>query len=137
MVRVMAARWTMAAKAQAKEPNPAAVDAWLAKLPAAQRRALQRLRDLIRETAPTAVETIAYGVPMFYAGTTPLLGFNAFQQHLSLGIGSATLDAMRADLEGYDAAKDTVRFTPERPLPAALVRKLVRRRLALHATKAR
>ena len=119
--------------AKAKEPNPAAVDAWLAKLPKDQRAALQRLREQVRAAAPDAVETIAYGVPMFYAGTALLLGFNAFKHHVSLGVGSATLVTMRAELEGYDAAKDTVRFTPDRPLPASLVRKIVKTRLALHA----
>jgi len=123
---------TMAAKA--KEPNPAAVDAWLARLPDDQRTALHRLREQIRAAAPGAVETIAYGVPMYYMGTTPLLGFNAFKDHVSLGVGSATLDTMRAELDGYDTAKGTVRFSPDRPLPAALVRKMVKARIAQHAT---
>jgi uncharacterized protein YdhG (YjbR/CyaY superfamily) len=119
--------------AKAKEPNPAAVDAWLAKLPDDQRVALQRLREQVRAAAPGAVETIAYGVPMFYAGTALLLGFNAFKKHVSLGVGGATIDQLRGELEGYDTAKDTIRFTPDRPLPAALVKKLVKARLALLA----
>ena len=119
--------------AKAKEPNPEAVDDWLARLPKDQRATLQRLRELIRAAAPDAVETIAYGVPMFYAGTTALLGLNAFTSHMSLGVGSATLGAVRAELAGWDAAKDTVRFTSDRPLPAALVRKIVKARIALYA----
>ncbi len=119
--------------AKAKAPNPAAVDAWLATLPNNQRAALQRLREQIRAAAPEAVETIAYGVPMFYVGSTPLLGFNAFTNHVSLGVGSGTLDPMRAELEGYDTAKGTVRFSPDLPLPAGLVRKIVKARIALHA----
>lgn len=61
------------------------------------------------------------------------MGSTLFKGHVSLGVGSETLDTMRADLEGYDTAKDTVRFTPDRSLPAALVRKIVKARLALHA----
>lgn len=125
------------AKAKAKEPNPAAVDAWLAKLPADQREALQRVREAIRAAAPEATETVAYNVPMYYAGTTPLLGFNAFKHHLSLGVGSKTIAAVGAQLDGYDTMKDTIRFTPARPLPAALVKKVVRARIALHAGEAK
>jgi uncharacterized protein YdhG (YjbR/CyaY superfamily) len=121
---------------KSKEPNPAAVDAWLAKLPKDQRAVLQRMREQVRAAAPMLVETIAYGVPIFYAGTTPLLGFNAFKHHVSVGVGSATIDAVRADLEGYDTAKDTIRFTADRPLPAALVKKIVKARLALHLERA-
>lgn len=120
--------------AKTKEPNPAAVDAWLAGLPEDQRSALQRLREQIRAAAPDAVETIGYGIPMFYVGTTPLVGFNAARNHIALTVASGTLfDTMRADLDGYDTAKGTVRFTPDRPLPAGLVKKLVRARLAEHA----
>jgi uncharacterized protein YdhG (YjbR/CyaY superfamily) len=70
---------------------------------------------------------------MFYAGPTLLFGFNAFTHHLSLGIGGQTLAALKDELEGYDVMKDTLRFTPEKPLPAGLVKKLVKARLALHA----
>ena len=115
---------------KAKEPNPAGVDAWLANLQKDQRVALKKLRDQIRAAAPEAVETIAYGVPMFYIGSAVLLGFNAFTNHVSLGVGGKTLKTLRAALEGYDVAKDTIRFSPDRPLPAALVRKIVKTRLA-------
>jgi uncharacterized protein YdhG (YjbR/CyaY superfamily) len=70
---------------------------------------------------------------MFYGGTTALIGFNAFKSHVSIGVGGGALDAVRAELDGYDAAKGTVRFTPDRPLPAALVRKIVEARIAQHA----
>lgn len=121
------------AKAKAKEANPAAVDAWLAQLPDDQRAALQRLREQLRSAAPEAVETLAYGVPMFYIGTTSLFGLSAAKSHVALGVGSETLDAMRAELDGFDAAKGIVRFTPDKPLPEALVSKLVKARIAQHA----
>jgi uncharacterized protein YdhG (YjbR/CyaY superfamily) len=124
------------AKAKApksKAPNPAGVDAWLAKLPDDQREALERLRQQIRAAAPEAVETIAYGVPMFYMGTTQLLGFGAFTHHVTFGVGHETLDTMRDALEGYDVLKDTIRFTPDKPLSAAIVKQLVRTRVAQYA----
>lgn len=122
-------------KPKGKTPDPAAVDAWLARLPEDQRAALERLRKQIRAAAPEAVETIAYGVPMYYLGTTQVLGFGAFKHHVTLGVGHETLDTMRDELASFDVAKDTIRFTPEEPLPAALVKKLVRRCMALHAAK--
>lgn len=67
-------------------------------------------------------------------GTSVLLGLNAFTNHLSLGVGGAAVEAMRAELEGYDVAKGTVRFSAARPLPAALVKKLVKARIAAHAS---
>lgn len=116
-----------------KEPNPVAVDEWLASLPDDQRAALQQLREQIRAAAPELVETIAYGVPMFYVGTTPILGLSAAKHHVALGVGSETLDTLQAELAGYDRAKDIVRFPPDRPLPAALVGKIVKARIAQHA----
>lgn len=118
---------------KAKESNPAAVDAWLAKLPSEQREALQRMREQVQAASRELVETLAYGVPMYYVGTTQVLGFGAFKSHLTIGLGSETIDTLRAELEGFDTTQGTVRFTPERPLPAALVKRLVKTRLALHA----
>ena len=125
----------MPTKTKSKTPDPEAVDAWLAKLPDDQRSLLETLREQVRAAAPDAVETIAYGVPMFYMGTTPLLGFGAFKAHVTFGVGHETLDTMRDALAGYDVAKDTIRIVPERPLTAALVKKLVKTCLALHAAK--
>ena len=119
--------------AKAKESNPAAVDQWLAKLPDDQRKALQQLREQIRAAAPAVVETIAYNVPMFYLGTTAVLGFSVAKNHVALGVGSETLDTLKADLAGYDTAKDIIRFSPDQPLPAALVNKIVKARIVQHA----
>lgn len=119
----------------AKEANPAAVDAWLAKLPADQREALSRLRAAVRAAGPELIETVAYNVPMYYVGTTQLLGFGAFKEHVSIGLGSGVIETLRDALAGYDVTKGTVRFAPANPLPAALVAQLVKTAIAEHRAK--
>jgi uncharacterized protein YdhG (YjbR/CyaY superfamily) len=119
-----------------KEQDREAVDAFLAKLPADQRKALERLRAQIRAAAPEAVERIGYGMPMFYVGTSPLVGFSAWKNHCALYGASGTLfDAFEGDLESYETSKGTIRFSPGRPLPASLVKRLVKARLAEHASR--
>jgi len=120
-----------------KEANPAAVDAWLAALPDDQRAALSTLRALIKAAEPALIETVAWGVPQYYLGTTQILGFGAFKKHVTFGPGHAAMQTVGAELAGYDAAKETIRFTPERPLPAALVTKLVRASVAAHRRELR
>lgn len=107
-----------------------AVDAFLAKVPAEQRAALERLRQLIRAAAPQAEEYIGYGVPAFKHQGRPLVSFGYGKQHCSFYVQSpAVMDAHQAALARFDTSKGTVRFTPGRPLPAALVKKLVKARL--------
>jgi uncharacterized protein YdhG (YjbR/CyaY superfamily) len=107
------------------------IDAFLAALPADVRDALEALRRTIAAAAPDAVEAIAYGVPAFRYRGRPLVSFGAGKSHCAFYVQSpAVMDAHRADLEGYDLAKGTIRFAPDRPLPAALVTTLVRARVA-------
>lgn len=123
--------------AKVKQANPAAVDAWLAKLPSEQQPVMQCLREhVLAAASPDVVETVAYGVPMYYVGMSQLFGFGAFKSHLSIGLGKETIDALGAELDGYEVTMGTVRFTPDRPLPAALVKKLVKTCIALHAAAA-
>jgi uncharacterized protein YdhG (YjbR/CyaY superfamily) len=112
--------------------SPAAkdVDAYLAKVPERDRTALQKLRETIRSAAPKATEGISYQIPMFkHEGA--LVSFAAFKNHLSFILQSPPLmKTLTKDLEGYDVSGTTIRFTADKPLPAALVRKLVKARIA-------
>ncbi len=108
-----------------EHPAPAAVAAYLDRLPDAPRAALERLRGLIRRAAPDAVECIAYGVPGFRVDGKYLVGYAAARNHLSFFPG-AVVRSLAADLAGFEVGRGTVRFTPDRPLPAALIRQLVR-----------
>lgn len=108
-----------------------AVDDHLGALPPDQRAALERLRATIRDAAPDATEAISYGMPTFKQDGHGLVGYAAFQAHCSLFPMSATVIPALADaLEGFTTSKGTIRFTPDRPLPDALVRRIVAARLA-------
>ena len=107
------------------------IDAFLAALPADVQDALEGLRRTIAAAAPDAVEAIAYGVPAFRYRGRPLVSFGAGKGHCAFYVQSpAVMEAHRAELEGYDTGKGTIRFAPDRPLPAALVTTLVRARVA-------
>lgn len=107
------------------------IDAFLAGLPADARSALEGLRRAIAAAAPDAVEGIGYGVPAFRYRGRPLVSFGAGKRHCSFYVQSpAVIDAHRAELEGYDCSKGTIRFAPAEPLPADLVARLVEARMA-------
>ena len=113
-----------------------AFDRYLAGLSAEKRAALEKLRKAIRAAAPKAQECISYGVPAFRLNGRFLVALGAASTHCSFYPGSA-LRAYKDELKGYDTSKGTVRFQPGKPLPTALVRKLVRARIAKGGLKAR
>lgn len=109
-------------------------DAYLATLPDDQRAALEGLRGQIKASAPEAREVFSYGVPAFRVGPGAgkvLLGYAAMKTHLGLYVFEGELVARFAkQLAGYSTAKGTIRFTPDAPLPAALVAEIVAAKLA-------
>ena len=108
-----------------------AVDAYLAKLPADQRQALQRLRTQIARTAPEAVETISYGMPAFRLGGRFLVSYAGWKAHCSIyPLTDTFLQAHADELAGYGRTKGSLHFTLEAPLPEALAEALVRERVA-------
>ncbi len=112
--------------------NP--IDRYLAALPAAQRGALERLRQTIRAAAPRAEECISYQLPAFRLAGKLLVCFGAASRHCAFYPASSTAVAAHADaLAGFSTSKASIRFQPEQPLPAALVRKLVRYRIKENA----
>ena len=116
---------------------PATVDEYLAGVPDDARAALERLRGIIRATAPEATETISYRIPAFkHRGL--LVGFAAEAKgHLTFHLMSpAAIRAHAADLEGYGLNAGSVRFTPDKPLPEELVTKLVKARIAENEARA-
>lgn len=114
------------------KPQPRAdIDAYLAGLPADKRAALQKLRKDIKAAAPRAEEGLSYGLPGFRLDGRPLACFAAAANHCSLHpMSAAVIRAHAADLAGYETSKGTIRFLPGKPLPAVLVRKIVKTRVA-------
>ncbi len=116
---------------------PASVDAYLAKVPADQRAALEALRRTIRAAAPEADEVISYQIPAFRKDGI-LVYYAAFEDHCSFFPGSVvTQRKFAAELKPFAAGKGTIHFTPERPLPAGLVTRIVRARLAENERRAK
>lgn len=105
------------------------VDAYLKALPPKERAALQKLRKAIKAAAPKAEERISYAIPGYFQNG-PLVFFAAFKKHLSFfGVSRPLLKELAKDFEGFPIKGTTVHFSPAHPLPAALVKKVVKRRL--------
>ena len=116
-------------KTDAKSAPARDVDEYLAGVPKEARATLEKLRKTIKAAAPMASEVISYQMPM-YKHHGMLVGFAAFKDHCSLFPGAAVINAHKEELKRYDTSKGTIRFPTNKPLPAALVKKLVKARIA-------
>ena len=111
----------------AKSKTP--IDDVLSKLPADQRAALQSLRNAILSVMPEAEEVISYGVPMFKRNGKGVISMSAKKDYCSLHLMSPPLaKAMEKELKPYLKGV-TLHFTPEKPLPVLLIKKIVKARL--------
>lgn len=104
-------------------------DAYLAGISDDKRAALEKLRKDIKAAAPKLEECICYGVPSYRLNGKFLMSYGAAAKHCSFYPG-ATVQRFKKDLKGYETSKGTIRFTTEKPLPSALVRKIVKARIA-------
>src|SRR5918999_4274353 len=110
--------------------SASSVDAYLADLPEAPRAALEKLRRTIRAAAPDAIETISYQMPTFKLDGRFLVSYAAYKNHCSLFPASARVrEACGDELTPYLSGRGTIRFTTDRLLPSALVRKIVKSRV--------
>jgi len=113
------------------ESKAKTIDDYLAGVRADQRTALEKLRKIIRAAVPKAEECITYGIAAFRLDGKPLVGFGASAKHCSFyPMSSATVKVLQEELRAYDTSKGTIRFPAEKPLPAPLVRKLIKARIA-------
>lgn len=115
----------------------AGIDAYIAKQNPAFQPALEHVRALVGKVAPDAEEALVYGVPGFRQNGA-LVCYAAFKAHCGFYPMSPDLmDAMQAELQGFRVAKGTIHFTPDHPLPDALIARIVTARIAENAAKSR
>ena len=110
--------------------KPQTIDEYLAPLSNEQRVALEKLRRAIKSAAPKAEECISYQLPAFRLGARMLVAFGAWAHHCAFYPGAHPLKAYKDELKSYDTSKGSIRFQANSPLPATLVRKLVKSRIA-------
>jgi len=119
-----------------KKEKPRDIDEYLAGVPEPARSTLRKVRAVIRSVVPAeTTETISYGIPTLKYGK-PLVGFAAFSDHCSFfPMNSSLVEVFKDELEKFDTSKGTIRFALDKPLPAALLKKLVKARIAENERK--
>jgi uncharacterized protein YdhG (YjbR/CyaY superfamily) len=134
MTKVKSGNRSSAAKANGAPRN---IDEYLAGVPEPARSTLNKIRAAIRSAVPPeAIETISYGIPAF-KDKKVLVWFAAFSNHCSLFPTASVIEAFKNELKGFFTAKGTVQFPVDKPLPTALIKKLVKARVAQHEGKKR
>jgi len=112
------------------------VEAYLAAVPEPARTTLEKVRAMIRSVVPAeATEGLSYGMPAFrYRGA--LVGYAAFKDHCSFfPMNASLIDTMKEELKGYRTSKGTLQFPSDKPLPATLLKKMVKVRIAENERK--
>ena len=117
--------------------KPKTIDEYLAGVDADHRDALQKLRETIHTVVPTAEECISYGMPAFRLNGRSLVFFGAWANHCAFYPGSSnTLRKFRNELRNFQTSNGTLRFSPDKPMPVALVKKLLKTRIAENNARA-
>jgi uncharacterized protein YdhG (YjbR/CyaY superfamily) len=113
------------------KPPAKTVDDYLAGIPEPAQSTLRHIREVIRSVVPRdTTEVISYGMPMFkYNGM--LVGYAAFKNHCSLfPTGSGVIEKFAKELKDYSTNRGTIRFPPDKPIPDAIIKKIVKVRIA-------
>lgn len=118
--------------------KPMTIDEYLATVSDDKRPALEKLRKTIKSIVPKAEECISYGIAAFRLNGKPVIGFGASADHCTLfPMSGATVETLRDDLKDYETSKGAIRFSASKPLPVALVRKVIKTRIAEEAARNR
>jgi uncharacterized protein YdhG (YjbR/CyaY superfamily) len=117
---------------------PKNIDEYLAGIPEPARTTLKKIRTVIQSAVPPGtIETISYGMPAFKHNGV-LVWFAAFSNHCSFFPTPSVIKALKEELKGFHTAKGTIQFPTDKPLPSALVKKMVKLRVEqVEAKKAR
>jgi uncharacterized protein YdhG (YjbR/CyaY superfamily) len=107
------------------------IDEYLAGVDDDKRAALEKLRKTIKSVVPKAEECFSYGLPAFRLNGKPIAAFAAAAKHCAYyPMSGSVIAVLREELKDFETSKGAIRFQPGKPLPAALVRKLIKARLA-------
>ena len=126
--------WKMGHSLSSRKNPPMNVDAYIQACPKEIRSKLQQIRSIIKKTAPAAQERISYGMP-YYSYNGRLAYFAAFKNHISLFVPPPVIDEHKNELKEYATTKATLHFSFDKPLPAALIKKLVKSRMKKNEAK--
>jgi len=117
--------------------TPKSIDEYLARVPEPARDHVNSIRSAIRSTVPReAIEIISYGIPAF-KGERVLVWYAGFAKHCSLFPTASVIEEFKDELKGFATSKGTIQFPLDKPLPIALIKKVVRARIAQNETKKR
>ena len=125
----MKGKKTRSSATRARASKPKTHDDYLAVVTADKQAALEKLREAIKAAAPKAEECISYQLPAFPFNGRFLVAYGAGANHCAFYPGSV-VQTLKVELKNYDTSKGTIRFSPGKPLPPRLIRKVVKLRLA-------
>ena len=121
--------------ATTKQNDTEGVNKYISNLPVEQQIALERVRQIIKNTVPEAQEYLSYKMPAYHFHGM-IGGFAAFKNHCSFfPWDSKTIDVFKDELTGFKTSAGTIQFTPEKPLPEELLQKILRYRVASNLEK--
>lgn len=107
------------------------VNEYIARVPQPARALIGKMRAAIRSVVPPeAAETISYRIPAFRSSKGVLVWYAAFSDHLSLFPTASVIAAFKKELKAFSTSKGTIHFPTEKPLPIALIKKIVKARMA-------
>jgi uncharacterized protein YdhG (YjbR/CyaY superfamily) len=134
MKKLKSGNCTSAAKAKGPPKN---IDEYLVGVPEPARTTLKKIRAAIRSAVPPeTIETISYGMPAFKHNRV-LVWFAAFSHHCSFFPTASVIEALKDELKGFHTSKGTIQFPTDKPLPATLVKKMVKLRVTQDESKKR
>ena len=137
MARVKKARSAGRRSAPKRSGAPQNIDEYVASVPEPARTTLIEMRAAIRSALPPeATETISYRIPAF-KHKVALVWFAAFSDHCSLFPTASVIEEFKSELKGFSTSKGTIHFPTDKPLPIALIKRLVKARVAQNERKKR
>jgi uncharacterized protein YdhG (YjbR/CyaY superfamily) len=114
---------------ESNQSKPKDVDEYIAQYPPDVQQILTRIRAVVKDAAPQAVEKLSYQMP-YYALNGRLVYFAAFKHHIGFYPMASGIEAFKDELSAYKGAKGSVQFPLDRPIPYDLIRKIVLFRVA-------